>query len=81
VFDFQGASLTGLDRASGVVAVTNVPQANLALASAVPLGGPGGLWRATIDVRTQGLVQDEFRLFLRRGNDALGETVIKTVRP
>jgi len=77
-FDFAGASLTGLDCTSGVVPVTNLPPAAVLQAGALPLDG---VWRVTLDVRTAGLVQDEFRLFLRHGENALGETVIKTVRP
>jgi glucans biosynthesis protein len=64
-----------------VVPVTDLPAAALLLAHARPLGGRPGVWRVTLDVRTQGLAQGEFRLFLRRGGDALSETVIKTVRP
>jgi len=81
MFDFQGSSLNGLDPKGGVAPVTNLPPAALLMVNVRPLAGPGGVWRVTLDVRTQGLAQNEFRLFLRHGDNALSETVIKTVRP
>lgn len=81
VFDFRGGALPGLGRASGVSAITDLPPAAVLLANTLPVEGQPGLWRVTLDVRTQGLTQGEFRLFLKRGGDALSETVIKTVRP
>lgn len=79
VFDFEGVSLGGLK--DGVLPVTDLPAAAVLLARALPLAGRKDVWRVTLDVRTQGLAQGEFRLFLRHGTDALSETVIKTVRP
>ena len=61
--------------------MTDLPPASVLLNKAEPVGGQPGLWRVTLDVRTEGLKQSEFRLFLRRGQDAFSETVIKTVRP
>ncbi|WP_018075769.1 glucan biosynthesis protein [Novosphingobium nitrogenifigens] len=81
VFQFRGGGLAELDRRSGIEAVTDLPPASVLLNKAEPVGGQPGLWRVTLDVRTEGLKQSEFRLFLRRGQDAFSETVIKTVRP
>ncbi|MDE2301245.1 MAG: glucan biosynthesis protein [Sphingomonadales bacterium] len=80
VFDFAGGSLAGLP-AGSVVPVTNLPAAALIMGDARAVAGQAGVWRVTLDVRTQGLAQDDFRLFLRHGVDAASETVIKTVRP
>lgn len=81
VFDFAGPALKGLDRKSGVHAVTDLPKGAVLLANTLPLAVDGGVWRVTLDVRTKDLAQSEFRLFLQRGTGALSETVIKTVRP
>jgi len=80
IFDFAGAALHGLTRDSKVEAVTDLGAA-LLMANVLPVAGQSDLWRVTMDVRVEGLKQNEFRLFLRRGGGALSETIIKTVRP
>ncbi|NOW47882.1 glucans biosynthesis protein [Novosphingobium sp. SG751A] len=80
VFDFSGPALRGLTRDSKVEAVTDLGAA-LIMANVFPVEGQQDLWRVTMDVRVEGLKQNEFRLFLRRAGGALSETVIKTVRP
>lgn len=80
VFDFSGTSLRGLTRDSKVEAVTDLGAAMI-MANVFPVEGQSGLWRVVMDVRVEGLKQNEFRLFLRRAGGALSETVIKTVRP
>lgn len=79
VFDFAGSSLTGLDRSSGVTPQTDLPAAAVAAASAYPIARGDGRWRAMIDVRMNAAKQPQFRLFLKRGNAALSETVIKAI--
>lgn len=81
VFDFAGPSLRGLTRDSKVAAMTDLPAAALVLIDAAPVAGQADMWRVTMDVRVDGLKQDQFRLYLGRGGGALSETVIKTVRP
>lgn len=76
VFDFEGDSLIGLDRASGVEAVTNLPPAAVATQAAYPVVGANRRWRVVLDVRPAAMVQREFRLFLRRNGAALSETII-----
>lgn len=76
VFDFEGDSLIGLDRASGVEAVTNLPPAAVVTQAAYPVVGAERRWRVTLDVRTAAIAQREFRLFLRRNGAALSETII-----
>lgn len=77
VFDFEGKNLAGLTRDSGVVAVTNLPDGALMHAAAYPVVGQDNRWRAMIDVKTAQAGMREFRIYLRRGNDALSETVIQ----
>ncbi|EIZ81093.1 glucan biosynthesis protein G [Novosphingobium sp. Rr 2-17] len=79
VFDFAGASLTGLDRNSGVIAATDLPANALVSSAAYPIARGDGRWRVTLDVRTANLPRPEFRLFLKRGQSALSETVIKAI--
>jgi len=61
--------------------VTDDLGAAMIMANVFPVEGQSGLWRVVMDVRVEGLKQNEFRLFLRRAGGALSETVIKTVRP
>ena len=81
VFEFAGKSLGGLGRDSGVVAITNLPKAAVLLNASGPINTRDAMWRVVLDVRTQDLAQDNFRLFLQRGGGAISETVIKSVRP
>jgi glucans biosynthesis protein len=80
VIDFAGDVLAGLDRSSGVEAVTDLPAADVLLKVVGPVSGQDRRWRVTMDVRTKGLAQSEFRLFLKRGTGSLSETVIATVK-
>lgn len=79
VFDFAGPSLVGLTRSSGVVAATDLPDGVLMAAAAYPVARTEARWRVMLDVRSQGLTQPQFRLFLKRGESALSETVIKAI--
>lgn len=80
VIDFAGPVLNGLGRGSGVKAVDNLPVEVILLRDIGPVANGDGRWRVTLDVRTQGLAQSEFRLFLKRGTATISETVIKTIR-
>lgn len=79
VFDFAGPALVGLDRSSGVVPQTDLPKDAIASAVAYPVARSNGRWRAMIDVRTKAITQPQFRLYLKRGDAALSETVIKAI--
>lgn len=81
VFDFAGAALAGLDRSSGVEVATNLPANAIIAANAYPIVGGQARWRAMLDLRLGGLRQSEFRLYLKRGDGALSETVIKVLKP
>lgn len=80
VFDFVGPGLAGLDRSSGVEAATNLPAEALISAHAYPVVGQENRWRAMLDVRPGATAQKEFRLYLKRGDAALSETVIKVLK-
>ncbi|NKJ01752.1 glucans biosynthesis protein [Novosphingobium sp. SG707] len=77
VFDFEGDNLAGLDRSSGVEAVTNLPPAAVVAQAAYPVVGMARRWRVTLDVRPAAITQPEFRLFLRHKGAALSETIIE----
>lgn len=81
VFDFAGPALAGLDRSSGVEASTSLPPDAVIAASAYPVAGQQERWRVMIDVRLGGVEQSEFRLYLKRADTALSETVIKVLKP
>ncbi|SFG51372.1 glucans biosynthesis protein [Novosphingobium sp. CF614] len=81
VFDFAGPSLAGLGRGSGVVPATDLPQGVLMSAAAYPVARAEARWRVMLDVRTQDMPQPQFRLYLKRGDTALSETVIKAIEP
>ncbi|WP_324696465.1 glucan biosynthesis protein [Novosphingobium aerophilum] len=81
VFDFDGPALRGLGRDSGVTAATNLPPKALLHAAAYPVAGQDGRWRVTLDVRPAAVPSPEFRLYLKRGDQALSETVIQGVQP
>jgi glucans biosynthesis protein len=79
VFDFAGPALTGLDRTSGVVPETDLPRGAIVSAAAYPIAHAAARWRVMIDVRSKDVSQPQFRVFLKRGNTALSETVIKAI--
>ena len=79
VFDFAGPALAGLDRRSGVVPETDIPRNALISAAAYPVARAEAHWRVMIDVRMQDMTQPQFRLYLKRGDAALSETVIKAI--
>lgn len=79
VVDFAGPSLAGLDANAGVHAVTNLPASAVMDLQAYPIDGRKARWRVMLDMRLKGLPQQEFRLFLQRGAQALSETVVITL--
>ncbi|NKJ43912.1 MULTISPECIES: glucan biosynthesis protein [unclassified Novosphingobium] len=81
VLDFEGEALAGLNRGSGVSVEVDLPAAAVLHRAVGPIAGRDKQWRVTLDIKTQGLAQREFRLFLKRGSGALSETVIKAVQP
>lgn len=77
VFDFEGDSLSGLDRSSGVEAVTTLPAAAVVTQAAYPVVGTARRWRVVLDVRPAAMTAPEFRLFLRHSAAALSETIVE----
>lgn len=81
VIDFASDVPGNPDPANTIEAVTDVPPAALLTKTVRAIAGQGHRWRVTMDVRAAGLPRPEFRLFLKRGQDALSETVIITAKP
>ena len=79
VFDFKGDSLVGLSRQSGVTIDTNVPASAIIHSAVYPVVGQDRTWRVMLDLKDNALTMQEFRVSLRRGRDALSETVIQPV--
>ncbi|WP_260924083.1 glucan biosynthesis protein [Novosphingobium sp. 9] len=80
VFDFAGPSLTGLTGSSGVEVVTNLDKAQLLSTNVYPVYRGNGLWRAALDIKLDAAGPTDLRLFLKRGQGALTETVIKALK-
>ena len=79
MFDFKGDSLVGLSRQSGVTIDTNVPASAIIHSAVYPVVGQDRTWRVMLDLKDNALTMQEFRVSLRRGRDALSETVIQPV--
>lgn len=76
VADFAGASLHGLDRASGVEAAVTLSNGTPISVAAYPVVGAQDRWRMIVDVpHKQGETRD-LRAYLRRGSAALSETLL-----
>ncbi|MCJ2189121.1 glucan biosynthesis protein [Novosphingobium beihaiensis] len=81
VFDFAGPVLAGLGRKAGIEAATDLPAEAVLASAAYPVAGMDARWRVMLDVRTTTAPRPEFRLYLKRGDSALSETVIKMIKP
>ncbi|MGE4305650.1 MAG: glucan biosynthesis protein [Novosphingobium sp.] len=81
VFDFAGPGLAGLGRDSGIEPSTNLPADALLAVAAYPVAGADARWRVMLDVRTDAAPFAEFRLYLKREDAAVSETVIKMIKP
>lgn len=77
--DFTGPSLSGLDRLSGVEAVTNLPTEAGMAPDAYPVPGTSATWRVDLAIRPGNPEPLELRLYLRRFGAALSETVIMDI--
>lgn len=75
VVDFEGPSLEGLDRNSGVRAVVSVDRGKLLSATAYPVVGRPGRWRLIADASTSDQPAN-LRATLEKGGSPLSETVI-----
>lgn len=79
VVDFVGPALSGLDRRSGVTADISVTRGKLLAQAAYPVVGQPNRWRVTADVAPEGRGPADVRLFLKRGDTALTETVLTPI--
>jgi glucans biosynthesis protein len=76
VADFSGDSLSGLTRDSGVTAAITVTRGRVLTQAAYPVVGQRDRWRVTADIAPEGGGTADVRLFLQRGEAALGETLL-----
>ncbi|MGN6270801.1 MAG: glucan biosynthesis protein [Sphingomonas sp.] len=76
VVDFRGDSLAGLDIKSGAVAVIDVSGGKLLTNHAYPVIGQANRWRVMADIAAVPPGPANIRLFLKRGNATLSETVL-----
>lgn len=81
VVDFAGANLAGLDRQSGVAAAVSATRGAVTASAAYPVVGQPNRWRVTADITTPAPGPVDVRLFLKRGNTALSETLITSLFP
>ncbi|MEH3160386.1 MAG: glucan biosynthesis protein [Sphingomonas taxi] len=76
VVDYQGDGLVGLTRDSGVTADIVVARGRLLTSAAYPVAGQRDRWRVTADIAPEAGATADVRLFLKRGEAALGETLL-----
>lgn len=76
VADFDGGSLAGLGRESGVEPVVSVAGGTAIAVHAYPVVGLPQRWRLIVDVARQGPGPSDLRAYLKRGADALSETLL-----
>lgn len=79
VVDYVGPGLVGLGRDSGVSVDVAVTRGRALASAAYPVVGRADRWRVTVDVAPAGREPADVRLFLKRGGDALGETLLMPV--
>ena len=81
VVDFVGDALAGLDRTSGVTPGIGVARGRVTDSAAYPVVGQRNRWRVIADVAIDGSEPADVRLFLKRGDAALSETLLVPVYP
>jgi len=76
VIDFAGEPLGGLKRDSGVEPVVSVQGGKAVATYSYPIVGKPSHWRLIVDVAGAGAEPAILRAYLKRGSDALTETLI-----
>lgn len=76
VADFEGSSLAGLDRSSGVEPVVSLSGAKPISSVAYPVVGTASRWRLIVDVPQKHGETRDLRAYLRRDGAALTETLL-----
>lgn len=76
VVDFVGDALAGLGRDSGVGVDIGVTRGKVLESAAYPVVGQRNRWRVTADIAPAGGGPADVRLFLKRGQAALSETLL-----
>ncbi|WP_380872730.1 glucan biosynthesis protein D [Sphingomonas sp. DBB INV C78] len=80
VADFEGHGLAGLDRDSGVEAVVSATGGEVIATYAYPVVGMEARWRLIVDVARNNGQSTDLRAYLRKGGDALSETLLYLLR-
>ncbi|SNT08788.1 glucans biosynthesis protein [Sphingomonas laterariae] len=80
VADFVGTALAGLDRDSGVEAVVSATGGKVIATYAYPVVGVDERWRLIVDVAQPDAGASDLRAYLKRGRDALSETLLYLLR-
>lgn len=80
VADFAGDKLTGLDRQSGVEPIVSVDDGKVLATYAYPVVGVPSCWRLIVDVAHNDGRPSDLRAYLKRGGDALSETLLYLLR-
>ena len=81
VADFEGASLAGLTRDSGVVADLVVGHGRSADLAAYPVVGRRNVWRVMVDITPAGSDPVDVRVVLRKDGKALSEVLVVQLFP
>lgn len=81
VVDFAGDALAGLDRSSGVTPGLSVTRGRVTDSAAYPVVGQRNRWRVVADIAIEGTEPADVRLYLKRGDAALSETMLVPVYP
>lgn len=81
VVDFAGDALAGMDRTSGVAPGIGVARGRVTDSAAYPVVGQRNRWRVTADIAIDGREPADVRLYLKRGEAALSETLLVPVYP
>lgn len=76
VVDVAGDNLAGLTRDSGVRADIGVTRGKVLESAAYPVVGQRNRWRVTADIAPEGNGPADVRLYLKRGDAALSETLL-----
>ncbi len=79
IFDFQGPTLQGKTRQSGITAITDLPSEAVSALAAYPVVGKEATWRVMLDLRQTLARNPEFRVHLADRATVLSETVVTMI--
>jgi len=76
VADFEGERMVGLGRDSGVQAMVSISGGKILETHCYPVVGARSRWRLIVDAARSGAEPSDLRAYLKRGPDALSETLL-----